>query len=648
MKKLQLRALSLACVVCLLISLGVVCISAATRTVLADANELAATPPMGWNTWNKYGADISEKLVMNAADAMVSSGMKDAGYTYIVIDDAWQASTRDANGNLQPDAARFPHGIKYVADYVHSKGLKLGIYSDNGVKTCQFRPGSEGYEAQDAKTFASWGVDYLKYDYCNNLTASGTTLWAPDIDKITVENSDKSFSETIEAESHDNTLSGGAQVSSSSSCSGGAKVGYIGSGGTLKFNKINVPTDGTYMITVYYACDFYRSFNVSVNGGTSQTCLPDNTGSFANIEGYPIKETLQKGVNTLLIDNPTTSKQIKNDTKTQYKTMGDALKATGRPICYSICEWGTNSPWGWGKGIGNLWRTTSDISDNWNSMLSNFEWNAKLAKYAGPGGWNDPDMLEVGNGGMTDTEYRSHFSLWCMEAAPLMAGNDLTNMSASTSQILTNPDAIRIDQDTLGAQATKVGSYNGCEVYRKPLANGDLAMLALNTGSAAANVTVPLKDLAYENPKGITAFDIWSKQTATFSDQVNAAVQPHGVMMFRLRFTDSADSSPLQAVSSKVSSSASAVLSSQPLSSSGVTSGVSADSSSKSVLSSDNSISGNISSRSNGSAVSKAGAANVPTGSNAAPVASIFILALGSVAVGVVLRRRITRKNRRG
>ena len=245
--------------------------------LLAQKFDVARTPPMGWNSWNKYACNVSETLIMGMADAMVSSGMKDAGYDYIVIDDCWQVA-RDENGEIVVDKDRFPHGMKYVADYVHSKGLKFGIYSCAGKLTCQGRPGGLGHEYQDARTYARWGVDYLKYDWCNSST---------------------------------------------------------------------------------------------------------------------------------------------QDAKSSYTNMRDALYTAGRPIVFSICEWGSNKPWEWAGSVGHLWRTTGDISDSWNSMINIFNLQKGLARYAGPGKWNDPDMLEIGNGGMTTEEYKTHFSLWCMLAAPL-------------------------------------------------------------------------------------------------------------------------------------------------------------------------------------------------------------------------------------
>jgi len=316
--------------------------------------DLALTPPMGWNSWNKFHCDVSEKLIMQAADAMVSSGMKDSGYEYIVIDDCWQVS-RDENGEIVCDPERFPHGMKYVADYVHSKGLKFGIYSSAGTVTCQRRPGGFGHEYQDARTYARYGVDYLKYDWC---------------------------------------------------------------------------------------------------GSTTQ------------------------------------------DAKSSYTNMSNALRTAGRPIVFSICEWGSNKPWEWAGPVGHLWRTTGDISDSWNSMIEIFEKQKDLARYAGPGKWNDPDMLEVGNGGMATEEYRTHFSLWCMLASPLMAGNDLNNMTPETKSILLNKEMIAIDQDSLGRQATCYRDNGDYQIWVKTLSNNEKAICLLNKSDEKKSVLVDFDLLA--------------------------------------------------------------------------------------------------------------------------------------------------------
>lgn len=363
---------------------------------------LVPTPPMGWNSWNKFGCDVSEKLIMQMADQMISSGMHDAGYEYIVIDDCWQVD-RDENGNIVVDKDRFPNGIKALADYIHAKGLKFGIYSCAGSKTCAGRPGGRGHEFQDALTYAKWGVDYLKYDWCNTTT---------------------------------------------------------------------------------------------------------------------------------------------QEAKSSYTTMRDGLFAAKRPIIFSLCEWGTAKPWEWAKEVGHLWRTTGDIVDRWDSMIDILDKNRDLAKYAGPGGWNDPDMLEVGNGGMTTEEYRTHFSLWCMMAAPLMAGNDLGNMAPETKEILTNSEIISLDQDKLGKQGFCYRDNGDYEIWIKKLDGKEKAALLLNRGDEEKTVQVDFNVLLRANddywsnePYKLVDYkvrDLWlHKEVAMDKPVMNITLPPHTVKVFR-------------------------------------------------------------------------------------------------------------------
>src|SRR5580658_9971396 len=362
---------------------------------------LALTPPMGWNSWNKFGCNVSEDMIKSMADAMVKSGMKDAGYVYVNIDDCWQVS-RDANANIVADPQRFPHGMKAVGDYIHSLGLKFGVYSDAGSKTCAGRPGGLGHEYQDAIQYAAWGVDYLKYDWCNATT---------------------------------------------------------------------------------------------------------------------------------------------QDAKASYANIRAALDASGRAIVLSICEWGTAKPWLWGKEVGgNLWRTTGDISDRWSGhekwpdgsccsdgLTSIVEQQVGLQSYAGPGHWNDPDMLEVGNGGMTDTEYRSHFSLWAILAAPLIAGNDLRD-------ILTNKEVIAVDQDPLGSEGKRVKKNGDLEVWAKQMKDGSRAVILFNRGSADHEITVNWEDLGYPNHLEAAVRDLWQKKdVGRFTGKYSAMVSSHGVAMVTVR-----------------------------------------------------------------------------------------------------------------
>jgi len=374
------------------------------QTQSPNSDSLALTPPMGWNSWNKFGCNVSDEMVRQMADAMVKSGMKDAGYKYVVIDDCWQVS-RDEAGNIVADPARFPQGIRALADYIHSLGLKFGIYSDAGSKTCAGRPGSLGHEYQDARQYAKWDVDYLKYDWCNTTT---------------------------------------------------------------------------------------------------------------------------------------------QDARAAYRLMRDALDASGKAIVFSLCEWGTAKPWLWGHEVGgNLWRTTGDIQDRWegsvkwpngtccsNGVLAILDQEAGLESYAGPGHWNDPDMLEVGNGGMTNTEYRSHFSLWAILAAPLIAGNDLRSMPAEVQEILTNKEVIAVNQDALGRQGTRVRKEENLEVWSKQLKNGDRAVVLLNRGAADAEIRVDWEDLGYPRHLNAMVRDLWQhKDLGRFTGAFSARVVSHGVEM---------------------------------------------------------------------------------------------------------------------
>jgi len=355
-------------------------------------NGLALTPPMGWNSWNEFKAKVNDKVIRQTADYMVSSGMKAAGYTYINIDDTWEGQ-RDSQGNIQSNA-KFPD-MKALADYVHSKGLKLGIYSSPGPQTCAGYEGSYNHEAQDARTYAAWGIDYLKYDWCS-------------------------------------------------------------------------------AARVYTAAEM----------------------------------------------------------KPAYEKMALALRATGRPIVFSLCQYGDLDVWSWGAEVGgNLWRTTGDIQDNYASMARNgFSQNAH-APFAGPGHWNDPDMLEVGNGGMTDTEYRTHMSLWSILAAPLLAGNDLSKMTPATLAILTNREVIAVDQDKLGKQGDRVSQNGDLEVWKKPLAGGALAVGLFNRGPQAASMTVRWSDLGLKsNPK---VRDLWAHRNIHAPGSYTVQVPSHGVVMLR-------------------------------------------------------------------------------------------------------------------
>jgi len=520
MRRFKIMVLSIVFLFAQFIPIGYM--SKLTTTAFALDDGLALTPPMGWNSWNKFGGNIDQWKIMGMADAMVDSGMKDAGYEYINIDDNWMTDTRDANGDLVPDPVRFPDGIKGVADYVHSKGLKLGIYSSNGTKTCMGLPASQGHEERDAAKFAEWEVDFLKYDFCYNIRSS---TYAPDLDKITV--SDGTNEMTYEAESPDNTLTGNARIN-------GSRVGFIGNdAGDLTMNKITVPTEGNYALTVhYYNGDAgSRNLYVSVNGSTGEKYSLPSSGDWYAVASYPIQVTLRQGENTIKFYNPEDGAAISAQ---QYGAMRDALQATGRQIMFSICEWGANKPWLWGPSVGQLWRTTGDITDTWDSMTSILDQNSVLAQYAGPGHWNDPDMLEVGNGGMTDTEYRAHFSLWSMMAAPLIAGNDISNMTEATKEILLNKEVIAIDQDPAGIQGSKIRDDGDYEVWVKPLSNGDKAVLFFNRSQSSTTMNLNISDLGLNDASVYIVRDLWEHSESATTNLISAVVPSHGAAMFRV------------------------------------------------------------------------------------------------------------------
>lgn len=381
-----------------LATLPLLCPHAAT----AQGGDLAARPPMGWNSWNHFHDKVDDAAVRAQAEAMVSSGMRDAGYTYINIDDTWEG-VRDAKGNIQTNS-KFPD-MKALADFVHSKGLKIGIYSSPGAKTCAKYEGSLGHELQDAQTYAAWGIDYLKYDLCG-----------------------------------------------------------------LREEMRNASTPEV--------------------------------------------------ANKMMVD--------------AYIKMRDALRSTGRPIVYSLCQYGNDAVWKWGTTVGgNLWRTTGDITDKYARMAEIGFGQAGLAPFAGPGHWNDPDMLEVGNGGMTMEEYRTHMSLWAIIAAPLLAGNDLSTMTPETVAVLTNRDVIAVDQDAMGKQGDRVSAEGPIEVWVRPLADGSKAVGIFNRHPSAMTTQVDFQKLGF--PHDAKAKDLWlGKDLGTISAPYTATVPGHGVLFLRV------------------------------------------------------------------------------------------------------------------
>ncbi len=379
----------------------IIAILLTSSSVYAQKYEgLALTPPMGWNSWNTFEANINEDLIKETVDILVSSGMKDAGYEYVVVDDGWEAKERDKDGNLVANPEKFPSGMKALGDYIHSKGLKLGMHNCAGNTTCNGLPGGRGHEYQDARLYASWGVDYLKYDWCDHGTA---------------------------------------------------------------------------------------------------------------------------------------------DAKETYKTMRDALYAAGRPVVFSICEWGNNKPWLWAKDIGHLWRTTGDITDCYHCQ-GEYDMGLRfiiklqdgLEKYAGPDHWNDPDMLETGNPGLTLAESRSNFSIWCVLAAPLMAGNDLRKMTAEILNILTNKEAIAINQDSLGKQAYKYMDHPSKQIWVKEMNNNEWAICYHNSGDQSITLRINWKHFGFLKGE-YNIYDVWQdKVIGTTKKNRNMDIASHDVILLKL------------------------------------------------------------------------------------------------------------------
>lgn len=371
------------------------CVAApASASALGDGQ--ARTPPMGWNSWNHFTCTaLNEKVVRQTADAMVSSGMRSAGYRYVNVDDCW--SIRDASGRLTADPVSFPSGIPALARYVHARGLRLGLYSDVGTQTCAKRPGLAGHERDDIDRLASWGVDYLKVDFCN------------------------------------------------------------------------------------------------------------------------------------------VSAKVRRHPATAYRRLRDLIARSGRRMVFSICTWGQGSPRRWAPGAGHLWRSTGDLRDTWQSVMRNADLNNRHPRQTRPGAWSDPDMLQVGNGGMTAREDRTHFSLWAVMAAPLIAGNDVRQTSPATRSTLLNREVIAVDQDPAGRQGRRVSSRHGHDVWVKRLRGGARAVLVVNRGRHRATFSTVLRRVGLPRARRYRVRDLWRHRSRATGPVLRATVAPHGVAFFRVR-----------------------------------------------------------------------------------------------------------------
>lgn len=519
-------------------------------------NGVALTPPMGWASWNKFRHHISENIIYDIAVAMKNSGLADAGYQFVNIDDCWQSSMRDDEGRMQSDFTNFPSGIPALCKKVNDLGLKLGIYSSNGSLTCEDLPASLGHERIDADTFARWGIEYFKYDFCHNTPISSL---APEIENIRIEIPGEVPERVYLAEQAQ--LTGNAKLYDDKKLASGKYVGGLCFGnGKMIFTDVIAEKEGEYALTIgIRKAVFAKKYaEVVVN---EKDVYPIHAGATMapSAEGrLQTRIYLREGKNSIMIHNPIASRM--DSAAKQYTNMGKELKRatalvaaeTGlpeKPITYSICEWGMNMPWKWGRTAGNLWRTTHDIQPTWFSICMIYEFNVRLWKYAAPGSWNDPDMLEVGNGNLTDDENKAHFSLWCMMAAPLILGNDLrtflkddgtADTENKTLKIVTNKAAIAINQDKRGLQCRRIKTGT-VDILVKPLENKELAVCVFNKTNKPIEKEIDIEDIAELNwvdlPEALQyeVYDIWNDKTFTTKEDIETTVPGHGVSLFRIK-----------------------------------------------------------------------------------------------------------------
>ena len=507
------------------------------------SNGVALTPPMGWSSWNTFRNRINEKLILETAQAMKDNGLIEAGYKYVNLDDCWQSSLRDENGELVGDYETFPSGIESLAKKVNSMGLKLGAYTSNGTLTCEDLPASLGREQYDAYTLAKWGIEYFKYDYCHHIPVS---KYAPLVYSISISQFD---GHPIEYSVHNAVLGGLARFMTDTKLPSGSYVSGLDANlGSITYNNIEVDEDGEYVLTVNIKKhgNYEKYLVAKINDDKQYEILFPPQKRFNVTARFQVIVTLKAGKNTIKLFNPVTSDA--DSEMYQYLRMGNALKtATARvakerkekekPIVFSICEWGWGKPYNWGAKAGNLWRTTPDIRPWWWWIKLIYEHNVKLYKYASKGHYNDPDMLEVGNGKLTYNQNVSHFSLWCMMNSPLILGNDLRTMSDKVKEIVTNTNLIAIDQDSLAKQAKRV-KKGTVDVLAKPLADGSTALCFFNKSSHGANVKFNLNTLckdeyvAMKQSSHYTLHNQWAYETLESDGTVKITLEKHQTKVY--------------------------------------------------------------------------------------------------------------------
>lgn len=531
-----------------------------TKTTMDTQNEepysngTALTPPMGWSSWNTFRQNINDELILETAAAMKSSGLLEAGYQYINLDDCWQSSMRDKNGRLQGDLERFPDGIQRLISQVNQMGMKVGLYSSNGTLTCEDLPASLGREELDAQTIAEWGCEFFKYDFCHHKLISGE---APVIEALQISAPGSKAQLTLYPE--DAQLTGRAKILNIKKLPSGKGIGLLNhAAGTAVFRPV-INTPGEYVLTllIYKQLTVREQYvQVIVNGELYEVFTPTAKG-FTPTGRVQTMIRLKEGENEIVLKNPVVTPA--DSSYIQYRRMGNALKAASKkvsfekgtkekPILFSICEWGMAFPWHWGSRAGNMWRTTPDISATWRSINMIYQHNIRLYRHAAPGAWNDPDMLEVGNGKLTQEENKTHFSLWCMMAAPLILGNDLRLLvgtdgkpieSNPVLKTVTNRRLIAIDQDPLGKPAKRIKKLQGIDIIARPLANGDAALCLYNPGTRVKGVSFDISDilgdeyLDFAPAASYRLHELWSDEHFN-AKTISASLQKHDCRVYRI------------------------------------------------------------------------------------------------------------------
>lgn len=506
-------------------------------------NGAALTPPMGWSSWNTFRNRIDENLIYDTAVAMKEKGLVDAGYHFVNIDDNWVDNARDDEGRIQADKLTFPNGIPALVEKVNAMGISLGVYSSNGTATCEDLTASLYHEWTDAYTFAKWGVEYFKYDFCHNIPLSE---YAPLVYAVTI--SKNGIGRTYDCKEAE--LSGLARYMKKKGFDGKYVSGLDRREGAMTFNNIEVEEDGVYNVTVHIVKhgQYEKCLMLEANGSEREVLIFPSQKRFNMTAKFTVSMRLKKGKNTLKLFNPIGTRA--DSAMLQYVNMGRQLKKATekvardagkpeKPITFSICEWGFNQPYKWGRYAGNLWRTTPDIRPIWPWIKILYNHTVKLYKYAGVGGWNDPDMLEVGNGKLTFEQNRSHFALWCMMCAPLILGNDLRNISDDVLKIVANKDLIAINQDALGVPAKRV-IKGTVDVLIKPLSDGSVAVCAFNKGGKKKynlNLKKVLSDeyARCKKTENFVATNLWDKSETTTNGVISVSINKHDSAVFIVR-----------------------------------------------------------------------------------------------------------------